>query len=472
MVFGAVQNLCYRDVDFSELSPQLRLEPDRLIATLGGARLRARMQDLMPFRLDGQLQGKFADGGTFHGDMVLSVSHRCHATPTSVEEGFTIQFGAWTVLHAEAPSLWVGCVEGATRINFGGNLIVERVKAGGYCLGWRGHFCFLGAYSYYLIQSKVDGNTVWHLLVDTGGVGVPDHEVLEREFLLLQFVLGRQLRIPMLLGITADGGTVASTTGTGTRRNLSQQRVAPVPIDRNNDAWVDESWATVFFERVGKAWASRPDWHAAYLTAFDSYLDATTLHLDADYLRLQVALEAFSYSVLRLTNQEERMVVKDKAAWKTWVRGNADAIRALASEGFENTLLQKVIGVYRLSSGRVVPSAFVAYETALLPEMSAELEERNVVVHQGCMAPDGYDVDRELRRIAMIRTMLVALIAKSVGYAGAINGWEVGHLGYLREPETWWTVHEDDRRLAQRTFVAEAVEDELTKDSANRNLLS
>jgi len=73
------------------------------------------------------------------------------------------------------------------------------------------------------------------------------------------------------------------------------------------------------------------------------------------------------------------------------------------------------------------------------------------------MAPDGYDGDRDFRRVALVRTMLVALIAKAVDYAGAINGWEVGQSGYPVEPEGWWNVGDDDRLLAQRTFVAEDV---------------
>jgi hypothetical protein len=50
--------------------------------------------------------------------------------------------------------------------------------------------------------------------------------------------------------------------------------------------------------------------------------------------------------------------------------------------------------------------------------------------------------------------MLVALIAKSVGYDGAINGWEVGPMGYPMEPQDWWCVSEISRRAAARTFRA------------------
>ena len=44
-------------------------------------------------------------------------------------------------------------------------------------------------------------------------------------------------------------------------------------------------------------------------------------------------------------------------------------------------------------------------------------------------AAEGYDGDRDLRSISLVRTLLIALIAKTVGYAGAINGWEIGIAG-------------------------------------------
>lgn len=148
-------------------------------------------------------------------------------------------------------------------------------------------------------------------------------------------------------------------------------------------------------------------------------------------------------------------MVKDKAAWKQWVKENSAAIRSLAAAGFEESLFNKVMGVYRLSSGRVVPSAFVAHGLALPDELAKELEARDVVVHQGLMAPDGYDADRDFRRVDMVRTMLVALICKAVGYSGAINGWEIGPMGYPLQPTEWWTVRDEDYQLASRVYTAE-----------------
>ena len=45
-----------------------------------------------------------------------------------------------------------------------------------------------------------------------------------------------------------------------------------------------------------------------------------SFHLDFDYMRLQVGLESFAYWVLHAAGKTES--VKDKEAWKAWVKQN------------------------------------------------------------------------------------------------------------------------------------------------------
>ncbi|WP_437861934.1 hypothetical protein [Sorangium sp. So ce363] len=85
----------------------------------------------------------------------------------------------------------------------------------------------------------------------------------------------------------------------------------------------------------------------------------------------------------------------------------------------------------------------------------ADGDGRDIVVHQGLMAPNGYDTVADLRRVALVRTMLVALVGLAAGYRGAINGWEVGGLGYPMEQQEGWEVAESDRTFARRSFIAE-----------------
>lgn len=452
MDFARIEQVRYNGLDLSGDTHELQLCENMLVATLRGSCI----DGLMPFALDGVLEGRLAGGTEFRADKVVHVGR---GFSISKEEGasmsLTIRAMHWILTNGEAPSLWVGPVEGMREINFGGNLIVERRTTGLPRAGHSCHFVLSGAYNYYFIQCRFGKKAGWHLVIDTNGAGVPEREALGRDFLALEFVLGRQLRMPMIFGIASDRRTVACTYGSYRRKHLVDHSFPPVPIERDNDNFVDSSWATVFFERISHAWRSLQSADKGYWIALDMYLDAMQHHLDFDYMRLQIALEAFAFWLLRRKSQGDPMDVKDRDAWEQWVRDNKDAIRAHAVEGRGDALVQKVKGACRLASGNVVPSAFLAHGIKLTKNLREELRGRDVVVHQGLMAPEGYETDRDLRRVALVRTMLVALVARAVGYAGSINGWEIGDMGYPIEQQDWWVVSEEDRLRAHRRFIAE-----------------
>jgi hypothetical protein len=156
----------------------------------------------------------------------------------------------------------------------------------------------------------------------------------------------------------------------------------------------------------------------------------------------------------------EDEIVVDKKKWKEWVKANEQAIRTHAKPGFDNSLYNKVLSVYRLASGKVVPNAFNSLCLPLTEEMTAELAGRDLVVHRGLMAPDGYDVDRDLRRVAIVRTMLVALVALVCGYRGAILGWEHDYFGTAFAPEHWWKIDPEERERAQQKYLTLHNEDD------------
>ena len=451
MALGRVEQFRYGDLDLSGSVQDLGLHNNRLKVTLEGVRL----AKVMPLSTGGKLEGALEGGARFRGDMVLSMSRTMNVSQdTGVRAAVTMEAGAWTLTEGEAPSLWIGRLDGMSEINISGNLIVERRGPDWAIGGHRRHFVLSGRYTYYLVQCRV-ADPVWHLVVDTAGAGMPEIEALGRDFLAMEFVLGRQLRMPMLLGVDSGRRTVACTLGIDRRRHLENHSFPPVPIERDNGKWIDVSWPSVFFERISATWRELPRSDRSYWLALDMYLDAMQLHLDFDYMRLQIGLEAFGFWRLHQQSQGDPLDVNDRDAWEAWVRENKTAIRAHAKEGREDALVSKVKGACRLASGNVVPSAFLAYGLKLTKELRAELRGRDVVVHQGLMAPTGYDVETDLRRVALVRTMLVALVARAVGYGGAINGWDVGELGYPVEQQDWWEVTEAARISASRTFIAE-----------------
>lgn len=438
--FDVVQ---FDGVDVSDCVPVLQISGDRLRLTIADL---TASRPLYPLNFGGELLGSNSDGAKFGASFLLR-AHRSHA--------LQLDFAQWSISTSIEPSLWLTKLEGRMKLHFSGNLIVERARGDGLRLGAPRHFRLAGEYTYYLVQHSQEAETSWSLLVDTGASGAPNTEALARDFLLLQFVLGRRFRMSPLLGLSNNGDVIACASGCDPIAHRTDRPIPPVPLERDNNRYVDEAWAPLFFELVSKHWKAKPESIQAYMMVFSAYLDSTTNYLDADYLRLQVALEAFAYWDLRMTSGEEKLVVQDKKSWKAWVKANGDAIRRLAADGFAQSLYDKVLGVYRLSSGRVVASAFIARGQPLNESMLAEVEARNVVAHQGMMSPDGYDADRDIGRIALIRSLLIALVARSVGYAGAIRGWTVGTFGHPVEPSEWWEVNEADRARAKTIFNAE-----------------
>lgn len=301
--------------------------------------------------------------------------------------------------------------------------------------------------------------------------------VLGLDFLVIQFVLGRQLRMPDLLGITSDQHTIAWRRGCNTQRHIEENSYPPVPLGQTNVGYVDTAWSALFFTKISQAWRDEPTSHTAYRIAMGAYLDSMRKHLDSDYMKLQIALEAFAKWLLSKNPQNARMNVKDESEWKKWVNDHSDEIKSHAETGRENALINKLISVSKQSSSERasserVPVIFRHYGLVLRPEMEEELIGRNKIVHESLMSPEGYDVDRDLRRVALVRSMLVGLLAKAVDYAGAINGWELeewGKLGKMGErklirrgnpaepPSDWWAIDDAARQHAQKTYIAEEI---------------
>jgi hypothetical protein len=442
------------NVDLSDAGPTLRIDGEDLIVTIDGPVARRKIDALLPYDLQARVSGTLEGGATFelqHLSKIGQNSVWSKADGVRADLGFKADH--WTLLGDAAPSIWAGKVEGVGDISHGGNLIVERIRQGRPTAGRRGHFCLRGNYAYYLVRQQTTDD--WWLVVDTEGAGLPDWELLGRDILILQFAFGRQCRAPLFVGLKADRVSVACTALRPLRNKLEERSHLPVPIDHNNETFLDETWLALLFERISGAWSRRPEVSQIFWLALDMYLDSMRNYLDADYMCLHIALESLGYALLKRGDEKQRDT-KDWKAWKEWVNNNEPAIRVLATEGRENALVNKVMGAGRQSSGQVVPRAFKEFGLVITDEMEKELDGRNFIVHQGLMSPEGYDVDRDLGRVSLVRTMLVALLARAAGYRGAINGWAVGRRGLPVEPPgAWWPIDDADRAAARVLFLAE-----------------
>jgi hypothetical protein len=400
----------------------------------------AERQALRNKPLEGELEG----GATFTADLAFLDVDRASAR-------------YWTLIGAERPArLWVAQVGGGLEaLDALGNLasFYEEVAPDGTTRtpSTNRHHCFVGAYTYYLIAA----GGAWFVVVDTGTSGPPTRERLYPDMLGLQFVLGRAFFFDLLHGLDDNCDVVGLVGGRHGRDHGHRPKVqAPVPLELSR-----EHWASEFFEAISRTYRERPK--LRLYIALSYYLDGlSSAHVENSYLVLHVALEGFSYWLLGGDERPEPPLV-DKPKWKAWLKLRADEIRGLATAKLGESLLNKIRSIpKRAPSSRVVQDAFVSVGLTVTEEMAGELDEegRSLIVHAAIMFKESQaDVDAYLRKNAIVRTMLVALVAKVVGYQGAIIGWShrPGH-AYEEPDRAWWPVDQAARAAARRMYLVDA----------------
>lgn len=389
-------------------------------------------------------EGALEDGSEFVADLAYLDVERATAR-------------YWSLVHAERSArLWVApVIRGLQSLDALGNLAIcfdePDTDGSRRTRGSNQHHRFVGAHTYYLI--KCDG--AWFVIVDPRSKAPPSREEVYPDMLALQFVLGRAFLFDVLYGVNEAGDTVGLVGGRhGRDHGEHGKALPPAPLDLSREHWTSE-----FFEAISKTYRDRPA--LRLYIALSYYLDAlASAHVENTYLVLHVALEGFSYWLL---GGEERPTppLVDKAKWKAWLKSNGDAIKELAAPEQGQRLLDRIGSVpKRPSSSRVVQDAFVCFGLTVTDEMAAELDDegRGLIVHVAIMFKESQvDVDAYLRKNALVRTMLVALLARVVGYRGAVVGWDhPPGRGYVEPPPAWWPVDDVVRIAAQRMHQVDA----------------
>ena len=85
-----------------------------------------------------------------------------------------------------------------------------------------------------------------------------------------------------------------------------------------------------------------------------------------------------------------------------------------------------------------------------------EIGGRNVVAHTLSMTGgQPYDIERDVRRVRIIRTLLAAIILRKVGYEGKLAGWNLDEYGSRLTAE-WFPTTEAATLLAHQRYEASA----------------
>lgn len=209
-----------------------------------------------------------------------------------------------------------------------------------------------------------------------------------------------------------DGLAACSVASLGLAGQPDGTAVPPVPPS------VMPVWAVPFFECVSALRRERPD--LRLYIPMHYYLDALSDHVDGAYLKLWAAIDNLCSDLLRDRGIQETLV-RDGQAWNLWAQTQATAATAFASEGNASRLADNIRLAARPTDDQLVEIAFDQVGLTLLPEMATVLRERRGVILKGLsVSGELARVPAIVHRLAIVRCMLVALIARLAKYSGPL----------------------------------------------------
>jgi len=418
---------------FDGVSADAEIDGESLLVTLAskGRRFDAEITNL-PAKLmladDTTISAQFS----FRESVQMSIQP---AGPDPVRSVTRLCFNVWRWATNRTPHAWIGFLQNGYIRRGNAVFYRDQTQEGWSRCGQR----FEGSYRWTLINTKNDEGTIVVVEAD----GDLEQAKLFADFTALEFVLGTPIRLDLLVGVDEQLTPVAAYgPHLGFRPTDVRPKAAPVPDGLHPEE--DAAWVVPLFELLAIRLRDRPD---DVIVGVAGYLDSLTDHLDVNYLKAQVALEALASSILKSAGSEGSLV-KDFVAWQRWVRKQKAAIaeHAVDDEAVEK-MLAAITSASRRPTSRKVAAALEHHGIKIDKKVLDEAKQRNVVAHTYSMGKDIHlDLDGNVRRVRMVQTLLAALVSRIVGYRGPVQGWDVDEHGY-RDLLRWG---DDDTQLRAR----------------------
>lgn len=339
----------------------------------------------------------------------------------------TISLVDWHWTRPVKPNLWVGKPQGV-RLEDRNLAIVHQSGA------WSArHLAIKANYDIYFVERDKEV----FMLVDTGEADL-DHGILSTDFRALEFALGRPMRLDFMLGLD-DALEVTAAAGVQLGGHRVGRGRCPVPVYQDVIATDDEvaarhQWTPHLAGLVAKKLIEDGDDSPLQLATV-AYLDSMTGHIHANYLLAQVALEAFCTKVVEA---KAGVLVENSKNWLSFVEKIRDDIVAHAvDDEAGRKLVNKVKSAQHAPSGDRVHTALDHFGLDVPDGALKEVTKRGGAAHGFVMAKESTaDAQNLADRLATIQTLLVAVVAKHVGYEGPIVGWKWRN--GRRTIPAWW----------------------------------
>lgn len=369
------------------------------------------------------------DGSSVHAELGHMKSLGPHAD---------IRLHHWTWTTPVPPLIWAGRLEGKVP-SFGNLSLSERGEK--WFKSKHDGFRLLGKYNWYVLPQTEHDTAI--VVIDAAGESL-DRKALAGDFYVLQFTFGGGLRLDCLTGFDGARNVAGAMSLGGFERPHTTYR--PPVAHRLDEAQI---WLPEFFRLV----ASKISMQGLepVVIAIAAYLDSEADHLDGAYLKAQVGLEAFAKRIV--TESSPDLLVKDDAGWKRWVSTLEPLIRSQVLDPKQVDVIKgKFISAMYASSGDVVRKALSASGIEIPKDVREEIKKRNYPAHGFLMNKTiDHELDEDVRRLELIQTLIVALVATYAGYAGPIHGYDVADDGGRLAP-TWWPVRSRQEDVWVRFF--------------------
>jgi hypothetical protein len=232
------------------------------------------------------------------------------------------------------------------------------------------------------------------LVVDTKGAGAPDRDALVSDLKAIQFLHARPLRVDALRGAAQSGELLPAFVGSCYGEYELRSLFAPEPIVHDTN----HCWAAPAFARLAPHVRRGPP---IVRLAMDYFLSSFRGSPDEAYLKLTVALEGLAIEVLKVFGA------------------------------------QSGLSLGTLPASRRVEAAYQSVGLGFEGRLKAEASRWHAARHTGiARRADGASI---VDQLAVLRTMLVALLLRSVGYHGSVIGYEQDERGLWRAADrAWW----------------------------------
>lgn len=382
----------------------------RILLDEDGLRIECEIHDPDPASIDvlrGELNehpiaGRCEDGTLFSARDAFITARGRDQSPEDHVRRVTISCRDWIIRrHRPRARLWAGAIDVELPPRGRGNLHFTSSRD----LEHGEHYRFDGRdYAYYLIWSGQGHDKRWTLAVDLQKAPEPEHGLLRDEVKLIAASLGCPFHVSRLYGLDKRGNPVSVLgSNLGARPAMRPRVAAPVPNDRG-----EADWTPPFFSKASACLARQDAGAAGLRRAVAHFLRALDGPSEDD-CAIHMLLGAILAARMVLEDEASPLAGREPRS-AARLRG-ADLIRAaLSRSGLEmtNEMREAVTAAARELDGEAGSGA---------------TEERN----------------------AFLRTILVALVSKAIGYGGPIREWEkeTGRPMYRPADPSWWRAEDD-----------------------------